>query len=177
MRIESSVMEIKLLGGSVSIDDTRCFLKQLSEIADLNDVKIQAFNAKKIAGEAHIRYSIDRALSAIENNRNVARDTGVEIMRYASGKRQIGEAFSMGVYKGDMDILLLIMGESHKQLKNAVEVLYLIITPGEVVAYSDEKKEIIMEQFDITPAELEATGQERIKDLVIERVSLVDILK
>ncbi len=170
-------MEIELLEGFVFIEDVNQFLDMLNTIGNQNNVHIQALNAQKIAGRPHIDHSIGKALKALKQNNNVARDPGVEIMRYASGKRQIGEAFSMGLCKGNMDILVIIMGDSSSRLKTAKDNLHSIITPGDVMELSDTKKKIIMDQFDITSDELEAAGPHRLQDLVIERVSLVDILK
>ena len=42
---------------------------------------------------------------------------------------------------------------------------------------SDSKREGILSLFNITDAEIEASGEEHIPELVIERVALVDILK
>jgi KEOPS complex subunit Cgi121 len=42
---------------------------------------------------------------------------------------------------------------------------------------SQEKAARLMALFDITPEEIAATGENRIRDLVLERVALLDVSK
>jgi KEOPS complex subunit Cgi121 len=46
-----------------------------------------------------------------------------------------------------------------------------------LLAYSESKRQGILPVFGITNAEIEASGEEHIPELVIERVALVDLLK
>jgi tRNA threonylcarbamoyladenosine modification (KEOPS) complex Cgi121 subunit len=43
--------------------------------------------------------------------------------------------------------------------------------------YKEDKKEGIMKFFDITEAELKAVGESKLKQLVLERVAMLDVLK
>jgi len=47
---------------------------------------------------------------------------------------------------------------------------------SELLAYSDSKKRGILSLFKITNAEIEASGEESIPELVTERVALADFL-
>ncbi|MDW7730896.1 MAG: KEOPS complex subunit Cgi121, partial [Methanolobus sp.] len=91
-------MDFRLFCGHKNIESVPDFLAQVSSVSSENGTIIQAMDAGKIAGEKHVIFAIEKALRAIDNNCNAAKDPGIEIMRYASGKRQIGEAFSMGVH-------------------------------------------------------------------------------
>ncbi|WP_406660794.1 KEOPS complex subunit Cgi121 [Methanolobus sp. ZRKC3] len=169
-------MESHILGAHASIDNLSVFLKQLASLSAQNGTIIQAMDAAKIAGEAHVLFAVEKALRAKECNCNAAKDIGVEIMRYASGKRQIEGAFSMGVHEGDMDVVLVVLGD-RDGIKNSVAAIKNIVRESPVVAYSVSKKDPILAQFNITEGELGAVGEEMIPDLVMERVALVDILK
>jgi KEOPS complex subunit Cgi121 len=48
---------------------------------------------------------------------------------------------------------------------------------SELLAFSDSKRQEILSMFGITDAEIEASGEERIPELVIERVALADFAK
>jgi len=48
---------------------------------------------------------------------------------------------------------------------------------SELLAYSDSKRQGILSVFGITDAEIEASGEEHIPELVIERVALADFAK
>ncbi|WP_440953422.1 KEOPS complex subunit Cgi121 [Methanococcoides sp. FTZ1] len=169
-------MDIRLVEGSIIIDELRSYLGRLSTMASDHDVIIQGINADKIAGWEHVESAIRKAMRSMENGTNVANDLGVEIMRYASGKRQIGEAFSIGLEEGKMNLLFIVIGEA-SSVENAVKDLSGSIEPSSVMAYSDMKKGTIVSQFCITDEELGAVGDEKIPDLVLERVALVDVLK
>jgi KEOPS complex subunit Cgi121 len=169
-------MEFKTIGGSVSIRSVPAFLKELASISSSHGTVVQAMDADKVAGDEHIAFAVEKALRAVENGSNVARDIGVEIMRYASGKRQIEEAFSMGVREGDMNVVFVVLGEPGK-IEDTLQDLRLIVDEKPVIDYSENKNETLASQFSITEQEIRATGTNNIQQLVLERVALVDILK
>ena len=61
--------------------------------------------------------------------------------------------------------------------EDAIRELKEMIKEKSVLEYSDLKKDEIMRFFEITEDEIEAAGEEKIPDLVIERVVLLDIFK
>lgn len=166
----------KTVQGTLFIDDLNAFLQKLNALADEYDVTIQAMDAGKIAGTAHIELAIKKAIRAFESGSNVARDLGVEILRYASGKRQIVEAFSMGMKEGDISVVFLVLGEKNK-VDAVIPALDTMVSRIEVIDYSAQKEETVRSHFRIGSAETDAIGVSRIPDIVLERVSLVDILK
>ncbi|KXS46325.1 MULTISPECIES: KEOPS complex subunit Cgi121 [Methanohalophilus] len=166
----------KTVQGTLFVDDLNAFLQKLNDIADEHDVTIQAMDAGKIAGRAHIELAIKKARKAFDSGSNVARDLGVEILRYASGKRQIVEAFSMGMKEGDISVVFLVLGEKNN-VDAVLPALDSMVSRIEVVGYSVQKEEAVRAHFRIGSAETDAIGVSRIPDIVLERVSLVDILK
>ncbi|MEZ5336009.1 MAG: KEOPS complex subunit Cgi121 [Methanolobus sp.] len=106
-------MEFSIIGGSAFIGSVPDFLSSVKSVSSANKTIIQAMDASKIAGEEHVRFAIKKAIRAIDNKSNVAKDAGIEIMRYASGKRQIGEAFSLGVHEGQMDLVFAVAGDKN----------------------------------------------------------------
>jgi len=169
-------MDTSIVSGLVQIEDLRKFLKTLNNISSANNVTIQALDADKIAGERHIRFAVKKATDAMEAHTNVANDLGVEIMRYAAGERQIEKAFSIGLHEGENSAVFVIVGEE-QSLSLAVIALLEIIDEKPLLDYSVSKRESIISQFNITESEIEAVGEDKIPELVIERVALVDVLK
>jgi KEOPS complex subunit Cgi121 len=169
-------MSFQILGGSTNIGKVPEFLSQISSLASANCTVIQAIDAGKIAGERHILFAVQKALRAFEENFNSAKDPGIEIMRYASGKKQIEEAFSMGVHEGEMELVFVVLGDDN-DVKRSVGFLKNMICEKDVISYSILKRDSIVLQFCITANEIEAVGEEMIPDLVLERVALVDVLK
>jgi KEOPS complex subunit Cgi121 len=169
-------MKLKMISGSVSIQKVPEFLKELASISSSHNTIVQAMDADKVAGEKHITFAVEKALRAMESGSNVARDTGVEIMRYASGKRQIEEAFSMGVREGDMNVVFVVLGEPD-YVDITIQDLKELVNEKPVIHHSESKNETLASQFSITSQEMEAAGKDSIPLLVLERVALVDILK
>lgn len=165
---------IHILEGKVSIDDVEEFLHKLKNISIENNMTIQALDADKIAGEEHIRFAVEKALNSFRTGTAIANDLSKEIMLYAAGTRQISRAVKLGIHKGENNIVLVGVGE--KELSGFDEIFDEIIHEY-VLAYNESKKDALMKVFGITNEELEAVGKDKLPELVLERVALVDVIK
>ncbi len=162
---------ICILKGTIFIDDTEKFLQKLKKISKDKNIIIQALDADKLAGEEHIRFAVEKAIKSFRNGRNIANDLAKEIMLYAAGTRQINKAMRLGVHNGENNIALVAIGEDI-DLSEFNE-----ITPKPVLQYDESKNDALMEIFNITEEEIEAVGENKIPELVLERVALVDVMK
>jgi len=171
--------EIQIICGTVQIPNLSDFLKVISSIASENEVVIQGLNADLIAGERHLHFAVGKAVRAIAAGRNIAKDPGIEIMRYAAGERQIERSFSIGLHEGENNAVFVLFGKMDKLILAFSAITKLIEEKpcSELLAYSDSKKKGILSLFGITDAEIEASGEEHIPEFVIERVALADFLK
>ena len=171
--------EIQVICGAVRIADLPGFLKTINNIAFENEVTIQGLNADLIAGERHLHFAVGKALRAVASGRNVAKDTGIEIMRYAAGERQIERSFSIGLHEGENNVVFVLLGKMDNLLIAFSEVRKLIEEKPcpELLAYSSSKRKGILSLFRITDEEIEASGEEHIPELVIERVALANFVK
>ena len=133
--------EIQVICGNVSIPNLSGFLKTISSIASENEVIIQGLNADLIAGERHLHFAVGKALRAIAAGRNIAKDPGIEIMRYASGERQIERSFSIGLHQGENNAVFVLLGEMDNLViaLSAIRKLILEKSCTELLAYSDSK--------------------------------------
>jgi KEOPS complex subunit Cgi121 len=162
---------IHILEGTVFIDNVDKFLQKLKKISNDEKMTIQAFDADKLAGEKHIKFAVQKAINSFERKRNIANDLGKEIILYASGTRQINKAMKLGIHAGENNIVLVAVGKC-PDFSAFEEIL-----PKPVLQYNESKKEVIMRMFGITQNELKAAGEEKIPELVLERVALVDVIK
>ncbi|AKB79630.1 KEOPS complex Cgi121-like subunit [Methanosarcina horonobensis HB-1 = JCM 15518] len=171
--------EIQVICGAVRIPNLPGFLKIVNTIASENEVTIQGLNADLITGERHLHFAVGKALRAVASGMNVAKDPGIEIMRYAAGERQIERSFSIGLHEGDNNAVFVLLGKMDNLLLAFSEVRKLIEEKpcSEVLAYSGSKRKGILSLFRITDEEIEASGEEHIPELVIERVALANFVK
>lgn len=171
--------EIQIICGTVQIPNLSDFLKVISSIASENEVVIQGLNADLIAGERHLHFAVGKAVRAVAAGRNIAKDPGIEIMRYAAGERQIERSFSIGLREGENNAVFVLFGKMDNLILafSAIRKLIEEKPCSELLAYSDSKKKGILSLFGITDAEIEASGEEHIPEFVIERVAMADFLK
>jgi KEOPS complex subunit Cgi121 len=162
---------IHILEGTISIDNVESFLDKIKKISKEKNITIQVLDADKLAGKEHIRFAVEKAMNSFKAGTNIANDLAKEIMLYASGTRQISKAMRLGVHKGKNNIALVAVGEK-PDLSAFNE-----IKPEHMLEYKVSKKNVIMEVFNITVKEIEAVGDEKIPELVLERVALVDVIK
>ncbi len=171
--MRDSMMHI--LEGTVFIDHVDEFLHKIKKISEEKNITIQALDANKLAGEAHIKFAVEKAINSFKTGSNIANDLAKEIMIYAAGTRQINRAMRLGIHKGENNIALVAVGAA--QIISIFDRLFSEIEPKSVLAYNESKKKTLMEIFNITEEEIEAVGEEKIPELVLERVALVAVIK
>lgn len=162
---------IRILEGLVTVDNVDDFLLRLKEKGIESNSVIQAFNADKLAGEEHIRFAVEKAISSFETGNNIANDLTKEIMLYAAGTRQIKKAVKLGIHEGKNNIVLVAIGDETDLSE------FNDIKPAPVLLYAESKKQELMNIFNITDEEIGTVGVNRIPELVLERVALVDVMK
>jgi len=162
---------ISILEGAIFIKDIEIFLRKIKENRKSKDSVILALDADKLAGEKHLMFAIEKAMNSLKTGRNIATDPGKEIMLYAAGTRQINRAMKIGVHNGKNNIALVAIGE------NIDLSAFNEITPGNVLQYDRSKNRMLMDFFNITHEETQAVGEDKIPELVLERVALVDVMK
>jgi len=186
---------MKLLAGTVDIDDVDAFVERLAGVAADRGVTVQAFDARYVVDRAHLERAVELADRAIARGENVADDRAVEILLYAAGRRQINRAFEMGVSEGEHPVVVLVddpdVGaneqgdadpadgptEGTDSETRAVATLRasLAIDADESVL-GDYDTERVRDFFEVGAAELAAVEGD-LPDLVRERVALLDVEK
>ncbi|MGB7532922.1 MAG: KEOPS complex subunit Cgi121 [Halobacteriota archaeon] len=187
---QAQELNCKLIAGKVGISNVDDFLAVLKTIAHEYDVTIQAMDAELIAGEEHIKSAVKKALRAVERNRNITNDLSLEILLYAAGRRQIERALAMGVSvsEGEKRVAIVIVDASARGEKDlemvAEEVKRETMMAEEPVQelelgseHNEDKKEKLKRFFEISDDELKAVGESKLKQLVLERVAMLDVLK
>lgn len=99
---------MRVLAGRCDVDDVDAFVAWLGDVGDEAGCAVQAFDARYVAGTAHLETAVARANRAFERGENVARDRSVEILLYAAGRRQIDQAIEMGVPTGE-DVPMVVV--------------------------------------------------------------------
>ena len=176
----------RILVGTVAIASVSEFLGMLKAISEQHAVTIQALDTDLVASEAHLHAAVEKALRAVEKGTNITSELGMEILVYAAGKRQIGRALAMGVSEGQKRIACIIVATAAETDLDTVVVAVKTRTglseeSNALQALEFEhdatKRARLKRFFGITDKELSAVGEEKIQQLVLERVALLDVLK
>ncbi len=164
------VKEIRLRFGKPVLRDKQEFLSALRALGAQHNCVIQALDADLVVSERHLVFATRKALNAFGCGRNIAKDLGVEILRYASGERQIERALAIGVSEST-ERVALVMTTTGGGWPDASELSALVAPDGLGCSF---KSAAVRETFNISSEEIEAVGEARIPDLVLERVALVE---
>ncbi len=170
--IRSPIMSgIRILFGRPIISDRNGFVSALRKLESKTGCIIQAIDADNIVSEKHLTFAAEKALCAILEGRNIAKDPGVEILRYASGERQIERALAIGLSDSTKRIAIIIIPGKRGLMPEDSELARIIKADNKGCSF---KAEAVKKIFNISEQELGAAGEARISDLVLERVALVD---
>lgn len=174
------VDEILLIFGRPVIRDRAELISALKGLASRHGCVIQALDADKVVSNEHLLFAAKKALQAFSKERNIAKDLGMEILRYASGERQIERALSIGISSSTSRVVLVVAPSpghfgagrgAECRLPGASELSCIVEEDGLGCSF---KEEAVKEAFSISEDELLAAGRARIPDLVLERVALAD---
>jgi KEOPS complex subunit Cgi121 len=148
----------------------RDLLERAARFSSGNGVMVQLFDADAIAGEAHLRSAAMHALRAFERRSMRSSSVGMEMMLYASGRRQIREALEMvGVQDTTRNIAAIVLGKGARRkcdaLVDALGMKKLTEAKAAGGARAIERLKI--------PSK--GVPKEKLRDLALEQVALLDI--
>lgn len=155
--------------------DIESFLSWLRELSHRNGVSIVCFNADLMAGQKHVISAMLHAKRATMNGTNISGSIEIEALLYAAGSRQCLDAGKFGVHQGLNSCYVTIYPINPRVWTD----LSGVMTPSDEdwEHMTDTKMDLLISLFGITNDEIAVTGKNRIQDLVLERVALLDVYK
>jgi len=168
---------IQVICGDASITSTEDFIHRIKQISEKHGITIQAIDADFLAGRKHAIFAAEKAIRAFKKGENIAKNLEMETLLYIAGTRQIEKALQFGIKRGKNKIALIAINPQTRKTDVIKELRELISEDPRAIDYTNSKKEKITQTFNITHQEIEAAGEEKIPDLVLERVALTDLTK
>ncbi len=183
MKIEQLPSSSKVLG----IEGFRILTEsEMKEVVDsvrgVNpDLCIQLFDSDKVAGADHLRFAVLNAMKAFASKTNVSETLAIEILLYASGRTQIGEAIRLlGTTDNTKNLALLIVADNETLICESLAKIHSLV-PGTVDDSILDKwnAEEVVRLFDIKEEEIRAVRRrgESLKSsiyrLVLERMAIL----
>ncbi|MFA7694407.1 MAG: KEOPS complex subunit Cgi121 [Methanoregula sp.] len=159
----------------VTIRDRAPLLGVLRETGKHYAARIVCFDAEKLAGRAHAEAALRHAHRAFARGSAISNSFEMEALLYAAGSRQCSAAVSFGLHEGENLLYVCCCPAPEGIWKELARYMPSGIEPDECI--SPQKAARLVALFDITPEEIVATGHDRLRDLVLERVALLDVSK
>jgi len=160
---------------SLYIEDEGQFLSGIRQVSMDHESVIVMINADNIAGIAHVKAAILHAFRAYKEKTTISNSPEMEVLLYAAGSRQCSVATRFGIHRGWNRAYLCICPPDTcvwDLLRTRVAEVHEDWEP-----IDEEKERRLMDLFSITPEELHAVGTGRIRDLVLERVALLEVYR
>lgn len=168
-------MDFEIRQVSFQVLDIGSFLSWLRAISTRNNVSIVCFNAELMAGQEHVISAMFHAKRATNKGTCISSTFEIEALLYAAGSRQCQDAAKFGVHKGLNNCYLCIYPVNPQVWSDLFTVMTVSADDWEQM--TDIKINILTSVFGITNEEIAVTGKDRIKDLILERVALLEVNK
>ncbi len=161
-------MEIAVAGARGAIGNIDAFLERVAAFQEDNCIAVQVMDASLVFGMVHLLSAANHAVRAFERAKNTASSLATELLVYASGERQISKAIElMGVKEATTGFAFVLVGDGAARKADQM-ILSLEFHRDDSVLGIEGKD---ASQFGIS-----GQGQ-RVQDLILERVALLDLRK
>lgn len=157
------------------VRDITGFLSWLRDLSQRNNVTVVCFNEGLMAGRNHVISAMLHALRAMKNGTSISTSLEIEALLYASGSRQCQDAVKFGIHQGSNACYLCVCPRNPQVWSELSKEMTISSEDWEQI--TDEKMNVLVPLFEITNEEIGVTGDNRIVDLVLERVALLDVNK
>ncbi len=134
-------------------------------------VKAQILDADVVCGKEHIEVAYEHAKRAFEEGRNKSKSIEMELMLYASGKRQIKEAIEFIGAKEKGNYVFIFFNVDENKARKFVEDLGMKIDDSVIQPSIKKLKKFVSEE------ELKTIDKDFYFDLIFEKIAMVELLK
>ncbi len=168
---------VEIRAALCSVDDKPAFLLMLKETARRFNTHIICFNADMLAGRRHAESAVMHAVRSFEAGDSISDTLEMEALLYAAGSRQCNVAILFGLHGGE-NHLWVCCSPPRKGVWGVLTPVLHVQDDKTWEGIDPDKRKRLMKIFKITKEECNSLeDRDRIADLVIERVALLDVLR
>ena len=160
-----------------SIDDNAAFLREIRTIADEFETHIILFDADRLAGRDHVEAALRHARRSWAGGEAIANSFEMEALLYAAGTRQCQVASSFGIHPGLNRSYIAVCPPVPGVREHLADLVRIVSDEPGWEEIDPAKRARLADLFSITPEEIGVIGEERFRELVIERVALLDVYR
>jgi KEOPS complex subunit Cgi121 len=167
--VENAAKYLKAWVVKVGLGRAPAFLERTVNPVVNTGAHILVMRSDMVFGLDHIRSALYHAKKAIDERRNSSDSLSMETLLYASGEKQLSSAIKkMSVDLTTEEVVVARLSGGDLEVDSSWRIL------------DDKPRDVSVDRlkrFGITQQELDTIGKSDPKDLVLERVAAVDIIK
>lgn len=157
------------------VDENVSFLEKVRGIADKYRTHIILFDADRLTGRDHVAAALRHAWRSWTGGEPIANSIEMEALLYAAGTRQCQVAAFFGIHPGVNRAYVAVCPPAPGVRERLADCVMFVDEDWEEI--DPAKRERLAELFSITPEEVLVVGEERFRELVLERVALLDVYR
>ena len=157
------------------ITDVPAFLSRIRDVAKQFRTHLICFNADMLTGRRHAETALRYAVRSCRKGTAISNTLEMEALLYAAGSRQCNVAASFGIQEGENHLWICCYPFS-PGIWDTLSTDFSFPGVEDRDSIDGSKRDTLMKMFGITPEELSTLDNpEKIEDLVLERVALLEV--
>ncbi len=160
----------------LTVHELEEFLQKIHGISSRTGIHVIFFNAQHMAGRAHAESALCHAFRSFDQETMISSRVEMEALLYAAGSRQIVQAMKFGLHPGENAAYLCIC-PGNVSIRNELMEFCSPAGDEDWDSIAPDKAAHLCTLFSITPEEVEVVGKERLRELVLERVALLEVYR
>lgn len=157
----------------MTVKDRDVSLHMIQEIARNHSTHIVCFDADKLAGLEHAEAALRHARRSILSAKPISNSFEMEALLFASGSRQCSVAGLFGIHEGENKMFVCSYPVKEEVWKALSHHMHFVTETRD--DWNAHKVAKLMSLFGVTNDEIEVVGHERLKDLILERIALLEV--
>ncbi|HWQ62835.1 MAG TPA: KEOPS complex subunit Cgi121, partial [Methanospirillum sp.] len=155
------------------VTENKEFLQILRDLGKKRKCSLICVDRNSVAGRRHVETALHFAGRSFKSDIPISRSLEVESLLYTAGTRQTGLIEAFGIKAGTNECYLCILPPSDEAEKEIHEFMEFVDHEKWEEISSDKIKHL-QRLFAITDSELQLSGIDKITDLILERVALLN---
>lgn len=173
--MENPDVECEIRLARIVIENRESFIRIIREIGRHYSTHIICFDSDKMAGRDHVEAALHHAWRSFFSTKPISNSFEMEALLFASGSRQCNVASLFGIHEGENIIYICIYPLKENVWKDLSHQMHFLTDKTDEL--SEEKVARLMSLYNITQHEIELVGTDRLRDLILERIALLEVYR
>ena len=159
----------------MTVYDRDACLRLIQEVARNYSAHIVCFDADKLAGREHAEAAVRHAKRSVLSAKPISNSFEMEALLFAAGSRQCSVATFFGIHAGENNIYVCSYPAKDEVWYALSSIMHFV--PETWNDWTDTKIERLVSLFGIQQEELNIVGKDRLKDIILERIALLEVFR